>query len=311
MSIEVAPYCLKNSTMTRYGTLLKFQFEKNRIGFADCHAWPEWGDENLIDQLDKLDQGILTSQTRCSLECAQFDALGRSGRHLLLDEEKIPLSHYLIVELSKWTSKDVKRIIQEGFTHVKVKVGRKPEEEISQLIHLFYQQPLQLRLDANEKFSFEDCQDFLQQLQSLHSQIEFIEDPCPFHANEWKVLQQQGWILACDRQVKQGMYQPDSAKILIMKPAIHSFSEWKLIPHQHWIVTSYMAHPLDQLWAAYIASSVDPKKKNVHGLLSHYVYENNAFSQELTVKGPHFSVPKGVGFGFNQQFMNLDWQPWN
>jgi o-succinylbenzoate synthase len=320
MRIEVHLYELHSlnalnvhfSTPTKHaGALLKVQFDEQSIGFADCHPWPELGDEPLVRQLDQLMQGKLTPLTSCSIDWAQKDAIDRHLQKKCVKKEAIPLSHFLITDLNDWSLEKTQQLVKQKFTHVKVKVGRSFDQEIAQLFSCFQDRFLKIRLDFNEHLSYSECQSFLTALQPLQSQIDFIEDPCPFDAYQWSQIQHQGWKLACDRHVYQAIEQSASAQVLIFKPAIHALSQWKATTTQQWIVTSYLDHPLGQVTAAYAAAFIDPDRQAVHGLLSHHAYHPHAMSQELTQTGPHFSVPKGVGFGFDQALAQLDWHVWS
>jgi O-succinylbenzoate synthase len=95
--------------------------------------------------------------------------------------------------------------------------------------------------------------------------------------------------------------------VLIIKPARQMTEEWGRGTKQKRIVTSYVAHPLEQVSAAYVASQLDPEGVHMHGLLSHHVYESNCFSQQLNPQGPHFSVPAGCGWGFDQELKQVEW----
>lgn len=315
MKITYSPYELKSnnslsvtsSALKRQGALLKVTYSSGIIGYADCHPWPELGDLPLKQQLENLAREKLTPLTSCALEFANLDAEARFNGKKILTCKNIPLSHFLVTYILDWTPQHVQQVIQQGYTHVKLKMGRHLEQEIQSLHSLFFNSPLKLRLDFNEILSLTAFRDFLYRIQKLQDHIDFIEDPFPFHVREWTIFQKDGWSLASDRQAHLACHQPEAARVLIIKPALQAFDEWKKWIHQTCIVTSYLGHPIGQMAAAYVASQVDPSCSFVHGLLSHHVYHPTVFSQHLNWQNPRFIIPPGKGFGFDQELQQLEW----
>lgn len=286
----------KSSKGNRQGALLKVQFEES-IGYADCFSWPELGDLPLKRQLELLSSDQLTPITQCALELAKSDAKARASCQSL---NQVPKSHFLITDLLQATT------IPNGFTHVKMKIGRQIEKEIEKLL-TFQDSPLKLRLDFNETSTPKIFRQFLSRIEKLKDQIDFIEDPFAFHPKEWKAIQKEGWRLASDREAHLAKEHPESASVLILKPAIQSLQDWKM--PQEIIVTSYLGHPIGQMAAAYAAAQIDPEGHFVHGLLSHHVYRPNSFSSQLNWDGPSFTIPSGYGWGFDEELQNLPWSP--
>jgi O-succinylbenzoate synthase len=315
MNIAYSPYELEanhslsvtSSVLKRQGALLKFTFEPGIVGYADCHPWPELGDLPLKQQLESLARGQFTPLTRCAWEFAKLDAEARWNSRQILAEQSIPRSHFLVTYLPDWTSQHVQQVIQQGYTHLKLKMGRHLDQEIQSLHSLFLNSTLKLRLDFNESLTSANFCNFLHRIEKLQGCIEFIEDPFPYQVEEWTAIQKEGWTLACDRQAHRACLHPESARILIVKPALQTFHEWQTWIHQIRIVTSYLGHPLGQMAAAYVAAQVDPSCSFVHGLLSHHVYCPTSFSQQLNWKDPRFAVPRGQGFGFDQELEQLQW----
>lgn len=294
-------------SIKREGCLLKVVFESGLVGYADCHAWPELGDLPCQEQLNFLARGILTPLTSCALAFASLDAKKRCERKNILESVITPQSHFLVTDIFELTSDNVEKIIEQGFTHVKLKMGRQVGREIECLRALFFNTSLKLRLDFNEKLNIASFYQFLSCIEDMRSCIDFIEDPFPFDCYEWTTIQNNGWILACDQQFQKGSNQPEAARVLIVKPALQSEKLWQHKFPQTLIVTSYLGHPLGQVAAAYIASIVDPSSHYVHGLLSHQVYQPTNFSKHLNSKGPSFINPPGIGFGFDHELEECDW----
>lgn len=291
----------------REGALLKIVFREGITGYADCHAWEELGDRPLQQQLTLLASEEWTPITRSALEWSKRDAEARTAGKTILNRCSIPKSHWLVPDLHLLTAERVDEITMQGFTHVKFKLGRHIEREGELLLTLFKGSSLMLRLDCNEALTCSAFHSFLKQIERLQPQVDFIEDPFPFHPNEWRVCQQQGWRLACDRQALRAKNLPSSASVLIVKPAIHSLDAWEKPEGQTCIVTSYLGHPLGQTAAAYAAAVLDPQNRFVHGLLSHHAYLPTPFSRQLSWDGPMFTIPQGTGFGFDRELNELAW----
>lgn len=293
---------------TREGALLRVQFEEGMTGYADCHSWPELGDLPLQRQLDLLSSREMTPITRCALESAREDAKARFSGKPILKQGGIPRSHFLISDIHRSNAEQLKKLTAQSFTHVKIKMGRQVKEEGEKLVSLFQDSPLKVRLDFNETLNPAVFRSFLKQIEAVKEQIDFIEDPFPFHCDQWISIQQEGWRLACDRQAPLAVEHPESASVLIIKPAIQSIEPWKKIKRQTCIVTSYLGHPLGQAAAAYAASEIDPSGNFVHGLLSHHAYLPTSFSSQLNWEGPTFTFPPGNGFSFCQELERLSWR---
>lgn len=300
--------CLANSSYAkREGALLKVEFKPHLIGYADCHAWPELGDFPLQTQLNYLAQGRVTPLTRAALDFAFFDAETRFERKNIVELLNVPESHFLVTDIFELTPQVLEQIIQQGFTHIKLKMGHQLDREIECLHNLFPNTSIKLRLDFNEKLNVESFRQFLNRIENIRSRIDFIEDPFPFDAGEWTSIQKSGWTLACDRQILKGINQVEAARVLIIKPAVQSQEIWQQEINQTCIVTSYLGHPIGQASAAYAASLVDPFCVQVHGLLSHQAYQPTNFSKHLNWIGPSFIAPPGIGFGFDHELEKCNW----
>lgn len=307
---ELEPLCSLSSISSsakREGVLLKVLFDQNIIGYADCHCWPELGDLPVRQQLTLFMQGQPTPLIRSALELAKLDGTCRKNGIPAIQGKHIPRSHFLVNDIFQLTPSHIQKLLEQGYTHLKLKMGRNIEQEVECLYHLFSNSSLKLRLDFNEILSQKMFHQFLEKIEKLGEQIDFIEDPFPFNHSQWTKIQQEGWVLACDREIYKGYNQPDAAKVLIIKPALQSYREFKPPDRQTSIVTSYLGHPLGQVAAAYIARQIDPDCNSVHGLLSHHAYQPNSFSKHLNWKSPAFIPPSGIGFGFEQELENQDW----
>jgi o-succinylbenzoate synthase len=318
MKIEVSFYQLKSKTalncrsslLVRRGALLRFDFGQGLIGYADCHPWEELGDMALDSQLIQLKQGVFSTQIQQSMCFAKLDAEARLKRCSLMRSDSL-LSHFLIPNLLDCSSDTIAQAEQVGYQIAKCKMGKDPKKEAAHLLQLSSNSHIKWRLDFNENLSVEQFEAVLHELKPIKGRIDFFEDPCPFQENVWESIQRNHDVsLACDRQVPLALGKPQAACVLILKPAIQPLFYLNLNGTQRLVVTSYLDHPLGQLSAAYIAAKLDSKRKEIHGLLSHQVYEPNAFSIELSWNSPQFIHPIGTGFGYDALLSSLNWQRW-
>jgi O-succinylbenzoate synthase len=297
-----------SSSKSRTGALLRVVYEDGRIGYADCHPWPELGDLPIQEQLACLFKGRWTPLLDRAFFFAQIDAAARSKAHHLLQSTPIPESHFFIGDLILCSVDHLLQAVAEGFTHVKLKMGRDLQAEADQLLELFPQLPLKIRIDFNESLNLTQFTHFLDRIAPLKYHIDFIEDPIPFQVDLWEGFQQQGWTLACDRHAATACCQPHAASVLIIKPAIHGPELYLKETSQRKIITTNLGHPIEQVAAAYICSCVDPHCLDTHGLLSHRAYRPTLFSSQLNWRGPQFTRPKGTGCGFNDELAVLPWE---
>lgn len=282
----------------RQGALLKVIFKDDEIGYADCHPWTDLGDDSLDVQLQKLSSFRLTPLTNCALSSARIDAEKRALHEPFLSQNRRPKSHFLITNLHVLTHEKLQRIIQAGFTHIKLKVGRDPEKEIPLLKDLFKNCSLRLRLDFNERLCLESAERFLREIALLKEKVDFLEDICPFCEKDWSRFQREGWTLACDRQASVAANKPEVSSVLIVKSARVMKEEWEKWNAQTLIVTSYLGHSIERVMAAFISMQIDPQRKNVHGLLEEEI---------LNEQGPYFKMPEGTGCGFDDELNRLHW----
>jgi O-succinylbenzoate synthase len=244
-------------------------------GYADVHPWPELGDAPLDEQLALLARGETTSLTRASLRFAALDAAARTAGRSLFDGVTIPKSH--------WPGADT----PPGFDTVKIKCG--PDFDASSL-----PRGVRIRLDFNATL---DAEEFLRIAATLPAAVEFVEDPCPYDPAVWRSLREQtGVRLALDRGD-----EGEGVDVLVVKPAVQEPPRTA----RELVITSYMDHPLGQLAAAYVAATTATSDRC--GLVTHVLYEENEFSERLSIDEARLVPTGGSGFGFDEL---LAAQPW-
>jgi o-succinylbenzoate synthase len=287
MRIDVHRYELRRRDGgVRRGALLRVDG-----GYADVHPWPELGDAPLDEQLALLARGETTQLTRASLHWASVDADARRRGVSLFEGLTIPESH--------WPGADP----PDGFDTVKTKGVQAVPEHV------------RIRIDFNARLTAEE---FLRVAETLpRERIDFIEDPCPYDAATWRELRvRSGLRLALDRFAGE-------ADVLVHKPALSAE-----LPgfDGELVVTSYMDHPVGQFFAAYVASSLSggpgsqPGLRRAEspslqkgrlsarcGLMTHVLYESDAFLERVQRDGARLLPPGGTGIGFDDLLESLPW----
>jgi O-succinylbenzoate synthase len=249
-------------------------------GFADIHPWPELGDAPLAEQLARLARGETTPLTRRSLAMAQLDGRARAEGRSLFDGVTVPESH--------WTVTEATRDVPPAFDTVKVKMPA-PLDGLERF---------RLRLDFNASL---DAQAFAAYFAELPSSldVDFVEDPCPYDGPTWRALRERfGVRLALDRHGAT-----EGVDVLVVKPAIQ---EMPAADGREVVITSYMDHPVGQLHAAYVAAHHATSSRC--GLLTHVLYEPDAFTERLAIDGLRLVPPGGSGIGFEAQLEALPWK---
>jgi O-succinylbenzoate synthase len=155
---------------------------------------------------------------------------------------------------------------------------------------------VRLRIDFNATLTPDE---FVRIAATLpRDRIDFIEDPCPYDAATWRGLRDRtGLRLALDR----GNGDED-VDVLVVKPAVQEIPSSRA----EIVVTSYMDHPLGQLCAAYAAASAGIA--TTCGLVTHVLYESDAFIERMQIDGARLVPPPGTGFGFDDLLEDLPWR---
>lgn len=279
---ELAPRVRLNARAAagvRRGALLRVD-----EGFADIHPWPELGDAPLDEQLARLARGETTPLTAQSLHFASVDAAARREGRSLFDGLTIPQSH--------WPAGAGEA--PAAFDTIKVKMPFPGELPAAG----------RLRLDFNATL---DAASFLRVAETLpRERVDFVEDPCPYDAATWREIRARtGLRLALDSN--NGGERSDEAPgfdVLVVKPAIQALG-----PHPSalgTVVTSYMDHPVGQFHAAAVAARYATNDRC--GLVTHLLFEPNAFSERLHLDGARLVPPEGTGVGFDDLLEALPWE---
>jgi O-succinylbenzoate synthase len=310
----------RDRSRRRSGALLRFSFETP--GYGDCHPWPEFGDLALRDQLDSSMTESPTGLIIESFGCGLWDSIARSKNQNLFDGRTIPPSHFHIANLlAEGLGDELPGLASMGFTRLKCKVGMDCTGELSALNRIVPEiraLGLKLRLDFNLRLAFGEVCAFLDELAAGSGGLDWldwIEDPCPLYHEDWRKLRARFRVrLALDFADNPLVVALEEAvDVVVLKPAIRPI--WQVINRVKDLgipvcITSYLDHPVGQVYAAYRAAEAQHGGARLEtcGLLTHDVYEPNAFSERLKTIGPVLIPPEGTGLGFDDLLEALPWQ---
>ncbi len=277
-------------------------------GVGCIHPWEVFGDEAVEVQLRELSKGRFTRLSKNAFDCAQLDAEARERGLSLFDGLQVPLSHATVGE-----NEDVEALIKAGFTKLKIKAGSNVERDAERANTLASRFPeVQLRIDFNCNFRGDQVGDFVELLsEQTRSQIDFLEDPCSYKDGCWTGLRKlYGIRLAMDIGVEEVAALYSYAVIKPAKNKVRKIAEDARAHGRRCVVTSYMDHPIGQAYAAYQAGMLDAHFLGVcdhAGLMTHGLFEANAFSEKLGTVQPQWPSIGGTGLGFDELLESLEW----
>jgi len=302
----------------RKGALLRVRFnDKNLIGFADLCPFSEMGDQPLELELKHLVQMKPSDIGARSLHFARIDALARAEGKSVYDSKVRIKNHFLVNDLMKFETSRLKKIEADGFSEMKIKLGRDLQIETERLEQICKQASSQLkfRLDFNSSLSRERFVNWFEKHQSwLRPKIEFFEDAFAYDAREWReVSERWNLTLAMDFVAPEAKLKSEGAAVIIVKPAVED--ETRIIKSVHnqkkkFVFTHYMDFPVGQMAAYQAAQSASAElgeRLMSCGLQHHDLYEGLTFQNEIKSDGPYVLPPEGNGFGFDRLFENLKW----
>ncbi len=254
-------------------------------GVGALQPWPEFGDLPLERQLRILAQGGFTSHLERLRVCCKLDGAARRQQRSEFRDFVPPPSHVY--------EPDAARI-------VKVKCGTDVKKEAARLRDT---PAKKLRVDFNGQLSAGDFAQFIEALDAATAaRIDFVEDPVNAPQHVWDRLQKRApFDFASDRH-------PVPARVRVLKPACDSLR----VSGGRVVFTSYMDHPVGQLFAAREAAafySANPHLAEVCGLASHGLFEPDEFLERMKTDAEGRLQPvEGTGFGFDDLLEKLPWQ---
>ncbi len=284
--------------LRRMGALLKIEWASARFGFSDVHPWPEFGDQPLELQLERLTQDALTPLLEVSLNFNRMDCEYRRLNRSAFLGLPLPTSHKLIVDLLTTTEADLHAWQAQGFTHLKVKLGQSLQLESGRLQQLMRASNFIWRLDMNGRLKATEFITWWCEFpKDLRVKIDFVEDPVgdselpldgPW-ADDWRRL--------------------SNSVVEVIKPArqLHV----PILQNKRVVFTNSFEHSLGQacaIWTAAQHYRSQPHTQEVCGLGAPEHYKQNKFTQEWSCSGPILRPPPGAGFGFDSGLKELLWE---
>jgi len=265
-------------------------------GFACLQPWPELGDAPLDEQLSLLRRGRSSPLIARTFACLSADAAARRANHSLFLNLSIPKSHATVTH-----DADFPALAAAGFSSVKLKAS--PDDpSLPDKLARASAAGLSIRIDANNTGTIPA---WLALAPWAHA-IDFLEDPLPWDPASWSQLKQlTAFRLALDR-LPDNSSATSGFDVRVLKPALDNPAAWTLRPEPV-VFTSYMDHPVGQAWAAAEAARW-PLPQLDAGLLTHHLFEPDAFLEAIHSNGPQLLAPPGTGLGFDLLLANLPWQ---
>jgi O-succinylbenzoate synthase len=300
----------------RCGALIKVEFDQGNTGYADLHPWEEFGHPPLETHLTSLTSERPTHLASLALRHARTDAAARRAGLSLFEGLPEVHSHALFTDRTTAPRATFEQCAGEGYTAVKLKIGRGPESEAKALNRLADLR-LRWRLDANASFRTggETTSAFIEALvPDIHQNIEFLEDPFPYNASAWSAFTERENVpLAIDWELPSSPPPWPGAQILVIKPSSQDAFPLALAAAHagmELVVTHSMDHPLGQsvaLWTAMRLRQRHGELLRDGGLQAVGIYAPNKFSEQIQTCGPQTIPPPGTGFGFDGLLARLPW----
>lgn len=301
----------------REGALLKVEWPDQKVGYADLHPWPELGDVPLQVHMQDLAKGKISSLVEQSIWLARRDAQWRADKKNYFDDGMPLRNNFTISNIHDVVPGFLDEIKAEGFTTVKLKVGRDLKQEIGFLSNLAAA-GLKIRLDFNAIASWQIFEKFMAQVPgTVLPFIEYIEDPFPYEEKSWSEAQKLAPI-AVDNEyhkVRWNKNEKPPFDVMVVKPArvdvdkaVEFCKKWNL----KMTITTSMDHPVGVAHAVSVAMEL----KKLHGdmileagCMTHRLYQMDLFVTELFTQGPYFAKGRGTGIGFDNILKALPWHP--
>ncbi len=131
------------------------------------------------------DWGLDGGRLQSAVEMAMWDVLGKACRQPLYRllggpyRKRIDLACCMGIQPAKKAGKIARAFLQQGYTTIKTKAGRSPEEDLAMVrgIRDAVGDQMKVRIDPNTGYSPEVCQQLAKDLEPL--ELEYLEQPMP------------------------------------------------------------------------------------------------------------------------------------
>jgi O-succinylbenzoate synthase len=210
----------------------------------------------------------------------------------------LPRSHKLVYEVDRLETSTCQHWAEQGFSHIKVKMGDNLKAETDALLQLAMATDLLWRIDFNGKLDESTFNSWWSSLdESVRTRIDYVEDP----VSEGSLKTSGPWANDWCKQ--------KASRIRVVKPAREAAED--LVSYDRVIFTHGLDHPLGQACAAWSAANFyaqHPKMTEVCGLAAVNYFAETAFSQAWNCEGPRMKPTTGTGFGFDDLLESLKWE---
>lgn len=271
-------------------------------GHACLQPWPSLGQGDLDCSLALLRDGGDSDLLRAVRRCLALDGAARAAGIGLFEGKSIPPSHLSVPDWADLAWLEAK--FSAGFTYFKLKCGRDFGAAASRVDHLcaHFGGALRLRLDFNQCLDLVGFRALVDLLGKRSEQIDFIEDPIAYQPDIWRKLSGElPFDLALDHPGTEAI---DGFQVRVIKPAWGDTAQGGVRE----VFTTAMDHPIGQLFAAHQAAESGDGLGQA-GLLTHWLFEPDPFSEGLQVDGECRLVPPGgAGLGFSELLDGLPWK---
>lgn len=158
---------------------------------------------------------------RSAIDMAIYDLLSKSEGKSLIDflgrsHRTLPTSITIGVSSFEKTVDDAKAHIDNGFSHLKIKIGENVDEDIEKVSALFDLSPesVAIRVDANRGYSLKDLEKFYDR--THHLGLELIEQPLEVDKNTEMLNFSDDIRAIC--VADESLHSPDDAVALVSNP---------------------------------------------------------------------------------------------
>ncbi|MFC4994592.1 hypothetical protein [Rubritalea tangerina] len=281
-------------------------------GVGCIHPWQIFGDPSIEEVIEDLKKGrFYRPLIRPAIKCAMVDGAMRREGVSAFQGVEIPRSHATIVG----GGEAIDSAVGNGFEVIKMKAGRNLEEEVELLNEASSRHPgLKWRLDFNNVPGAGQLKQFIEALdEGVRESIDFFEDPSRVDDPVWQQIQDvYGISVAMDREEPpHGVRYQYS----VIKPAVDDLTSVctrAMVGGQRVVLTSYMDHPIGQCFAAWSATKIEKRFYGlldpIAGLMTHGLFEADAFIERMGDITPDWKSPGGTGFGFDDLLESITWE---
>lgn len=282
--------------------LIKGEFSQFFYVLSQIHNIP-----SLKFGLDTLYHDYLSKQKGVSLAEYLFPELSAS---------KVSSNGVLSIKDVRSSLNTATKMIQSGFKTLKVKVGRDFEKEFQLLKTLRSEHPsVQIRIDCNQSWSFDEAVSNLSQLHPLN--IEYCEEPLiSKDVHLLRLLKKETSIkLAADESIRnkkdaETLSVQNGFDVFVLKPMmIGSFSEIYVTKQQansHYIdmvFTTSLESKIGRIITAILALGWGAKKY-AHGLATGSLLSHD-LNDETEINSGSYVIPDKPGIGIDLNYKYL------